>query len=138
MINIKKFVYIFILFAISGIAISGNHTKPSIELLGIEDGKKYTSPIKLDFVVKNMKVNKAGVKEKNSGHHHLLINLEKLPDLTKPLPMNEYIIHYGKGQTSATIELKKGKNTIQLLFADYSHTPHKIPLITKKFTIFID
>ena len=89
MISIKKFIYIFILFTISGIAISGNHSKPSIELLGIEDGKKYTSPIKLDFVVKNMKVNKAGVKEENSGHHHLLINLKELPDLTKPLPMNE-------------------------------------------------
>ena len=59
MISIKKFIYIFILFTISGIAISGNHSKPSIELLGIEDGKKYTSPIKLDFVVKNMKVNKS-------------------------------------------------------------------------------
>ena len=138
MINIQKFIFIFMLFFISGIAVSDHHTKPSIELLGIEDGKKYTSPIKLDFVVKNMKVRKAGVKEENSGHHHLLIDLKELPDLTKPLPMSDNIIHYGKGQTSTTIELDSGKHTIQLLFADYSHTPHKIPLITKKFTIFID
>tara|TARA_X000001036_G_C20137219_1_gene585834 strand:- start:13 stop:429 length:417 start_codon:yes stop_codon:yes gene_type:complete len=138
MINVKKFIYIIVLFAVSGIATSDHHEKPSIKLMGIEDGKKYTSPIKLDFVVKNMKVNKAGIKEKNSGHHHLLINLEKLPDLTKPLPMTKNIIHYGKGQISAIVELEKGKNTIQLLFADYSHTPHKIPLITKKITIFIE
>ena len=32
MISIKKFIYIFILFTISGIAISGNHSKPSIRV----------------------------------------------------------------------------------------------------------
>jgi hypothetical protein len=54
-----------------------------------------------------------------------------------PLPMTENILHYGKGQTSTTLELSPGKHTIQLLFADYSHTPHNPPLMTKKITIFI-
>ena len=54
-----------------------------------------------------------------------------------PLPMTKNIIHYGKGQTSATLELESGEHTIQLLFADYSHTPHEIPLITNKITFFI-
>ena len=57
--------------------------------------------------------------------------------MTKPLPMTEGIMHFGKAQESTSLELKPGKYTIQLLFADYSHTPHKIPLITEKVTFFI-
>jgi hypothetical protein len=51
--------------------------------------------------------------------------------------MTENIIHFGKGQTSTSLNLDPGEYTIQLLFADYSHTPHKIPLITDKITFFI-
>ena len=121
----------------SNMVQGGNYNKASLELNGIEDGKTYSSPIKIDFIVKNMKVVKAGVNEKNSGHHHLLLNLDEMPNLKMPLPMTENILHYGKGQTSTTLELSPGKHTIQLLFADYSHTPHNPPLMTKKITIFI-
>ena len=137
MIKVKKVVCFVLLFLINSSSYSGHHEKPSIELGGIEDGKTYSSPIKLNFIIKNMKVLKAGINEKNSGHHHLLIDLKKLPNLKMPLPMTKNIIHYGKGQTSATLELESGEHTIQLLFADYSHTPHKIPLITNKITFFI-
>ena len=133
----KKIIFYVIILAFSCASHSGHHEKPSIKLEGIEDGETYTSPIKLNFVVKNMKVRKAGIKEKNSGHHHLLIDLKELPDLKKPLPMTNNIIHFGKGQTSTSLILKPGKHTVQLLFADYSHTPHKIPLMTKKITFFI-
>ena len=89
------------------------------------------------FVVKNIKVLPAGVKEENSGHHHILLNLSELPDLNSPLPMTENIIHFGKGQTSTSLDLEQGEHTIQLLFADYSHTPHKVPLMTEKITFYI-
>lgn len=137
MTNIKKLSYFIILFAMSNMVQGSNYNKASLELNGIEDGKTYSSPIKINFIVKNMKVVKAGVNEKNSGHHHLLLNLDEMPNLKMPLPMTENILHYGKGQTSTTLELSPGKHTIQLLFADYSHTPHNPPLMTKKITIFI-
>jgi len=137
MINVKKIVSFILLLLIYSLSYSNHHKSPSIELQGIENGKTYSSPIKLDFIVNNMKVLKAGIKENNSGHHHLLIDLKELPNFKLPLPMTENIFHYGKGQTSASLELKPGKHTIQLLFADYSHTPHKIPLITNKITFFV-
>tara|TARA_Y100000992_G_scaffold184348_1_gene124564 strand:+ start:385 stop:810 length:426 start_codon:yes stop_codon:yes gene_type:complete len=137
MIEHKKKFYLILLFFIFTSSYGDTHNKPSIKLEGVENGKTYTSPIELNFIVKNMKVRKAGVNEKNSGHHHLLINLNELPDMTKPLPMTESIIHFGKAQESTSLELKPGKYTIQLLFADYSHTPHKTPLITEKVTFFI-
>lgn len=137
MISTKRIALFIILLSIFSLSHSENHNKPSIELEGVVDGGTYKSPIQLNFIVKNMKVLKAGIKEKNSGHHHLLINLDVLPDLKMPLPMTENIIHFGKAQTSTLLDLESGKYTIQLLFADYSHTPHEVPLITDKVTFFI-
>ncbi len=137
MFKIKKIIYFIFLLSITSLSYSGNNEEKSIKLEGVENGKTYSSPIKLNFIVKNMRVLKAGVNEKNSGHHHLLINLKDLPDLKLSLPMTKNIIHFGKGQTSTNLELKPGKHTIQLLFADYSHTPHEKPLITDKITFFI-
>ena len=137
MSKIKKIIYFIFLLSITSLSYSGNNEEKSIKLEGVENGKTYSSPIKLNFIVKNMRVLKAGVNEKNSGHHHLLINLKDLPDLKLSLPMTKNIIHFGKGQTSTNLELKPGKHTIQLLFADYSHTPHEKPLITDKITFFI-
>ena len=132
----KLFLFIFTLFSYS-LSLAGHHNEPSIKLLGIENNKTYSSPVQLNFVVKNIKVRKAGIKEMNSGHHHLLIDIKELPDLKISLPMTEQIIHFGKGQTSTLLELAPGKHSIQLLFADYSHTPHKIPLITERITFYI-
>ncbi|MDA9181327.1 DUF4399 domain-containing protein [Gammaproteobacteria bacterium] len=137
MFKIKKIIYFIFLLSITSLSYGGNNEEKSIKLEGLENGKTYSSPIKLNFIVKNMRVLKAGVNEKNSGHHHLLINLKDLPDLKLSLPMTKNIIHFGKGQTSTNLELKPGKHTIQLLFADYSHTPHEKPLITDKITFFI-
>ena len=137
MLKIKKIIYFIFLLSITSLSYGGNNEEKSIKLEGLENGKTYSSPIKLNFIVKNMRVLKAGVNEKNSGHHHLLINLKDLPDLKLSLPMTKNIIHFGKGQTSTNLELKPGKHTIQLLFADYSHTPHEKPLITDKITFFI-
>ena len=132
----KAFLFIFTLFSYS-LSFGGHHNEPSIGLSGIEDNKTYSSPVQLNFVVKNIKVQKAGINELNSGHHHLLLDVKELPDFKISLPMTKHIIHFGKGQTSTLLELAPGIHTIQLLFADYSHTPHKIPLITEKITFYI-
>ena len=137
MLKIKKIIYFIFLLSITSLSYGGNNEEKSIKLEGVENGKTYSSRIKLNFIIKNMRVLKAGVNEKNSGHHHLLINLKDLPDLKLSLPMTKNIIHFGKGQTSTNLKLKPGKHTIQLLFADYSHTPHEKPLITDKITFFI-
>ena len=91
----KQILFLIILLT-AGMVKAGNHAEPTIELQGIENGKTYESPIKLNFVVKNIKVLPAGVKEENSGHHHILLNLSELPDLNSPLPMTENIIHLVK------------------------------------------
>ena len=45
--------------------------------------------IAVEFGLNGMKVSPAGLAVRDSGHHHLLINMNELPDLTKPLPASD-------------------------------------------------
>ncbi len=101
------------------------------------DGAELTSPVTVKFGLKGMGVAPAGVVRENTGHHHLLINVTDLPDLTQPLPATEQIKHFGAGQTETELLLPPGKHTLQLILGDATHTPHKTPLISEKITIVV-
>jgi hypothetical protein len=101
-------------------------------------GATVSSPLTIKFGIKGMKIVPAGINEVKSGHHHLLVNLEKLPDMNMPIPADKNHLHFGKGQTEATIELSKGKHTLQLLLGNYIHIPHKIPLLSEKIEITVE
>ena len=72
-----------------------------------------------------------------TGHHHLLVDIENLIDLDKPIPADDHHIHYGKGQTETLIDLIPGKNTLQLLFADFVYVPHEHVLKSEPITIHV-
>ena len=129
-----KFLYLLIFVLCSSLASSSE-----IELYFIEpkDGATVNGPVKIVFGLSGMGVAPAGIDFPNTGHHHLLVDLENLPDLNKPIPANKNHIHFGKGQTEAILELPKGKRTLQLLMGNYLHIPHKEPVISDKITIFI-
>ena len=84
-----------------------------------------------------MKISPAGIEKKFAGHHHLLIDVNTLPDLAKPIPSDKNHIHFGKGQTETKLNLSSGKHSLQLLFADYLHIPHINPVISKKIYITV-
>jgi len=46
-------------------------------------------------------------------------------------------MHFGKGQSEATIDLKPGKHSLQLLLGDFAHTPHDPVVTSKKITITV-
>ena len=103
-----------------------------------QDGDTVSSPVKVIFGLKGMGVAPAGIKMKNTGHHHLLINLAQLPDLNLPIPSDEQHKHFGKGQTEVSIELEKGEHTLQLILGDHMHVPHEPPIISKKIRIKVN
>lgn len=102
------------------------------------DGASVSSPIVVKFGIENMTVVKAGDNTENSGHHHLLIDLNELPDLSAPLPATEQLIHFGGAQTETTIELAPGEHTLQLLLGNYLHIPHDQPVMSDKITISVE
>lgn len=111
-----------------------------IELYFIEpkDGATLNGPVKIVFGLSGMGVAPAGIDFPNTGHHHLLVDLENLPDLSKPIPANKNHIHFGKGQTEILIDLPEGERSLQLLLGNYLHVPHKKPVISDKIYINVE
>tara|TARA_B100000795_G_scaffold199094_1_gene152944 strand:+ start:706 stop:1287 length:582 start_codon:yes stop_codon:yes gene_type:complete len=158
--NIKKAIIILLVFVLGFISASfftSQHSKnlhsqkatspsfsaisedknESIYIISPKDGDQVTNPVRIIFGLKSMGVAPAGTIKKNTGHHHLLINLDELPDLKFPLPLNKNLIHFGLGQTETEVRLKKGINTLQLILGDHMHKPHQPPLISKKVKIIV-
>jgi hypothetical protein len=93
--------------------------------VGLKDGDVVKSPLTLHFGLSGMGVAPAGIVMENTGHHHLFIDTPLPADPSQPVPALEgKVIHYGKGQTEATITLAPGKHTLQLELADARHIAH--------------
>jgi hypothetical protein len=96
------------------------------QIFTIEQAKK----INVVFGSKNILIKPAGELVPNSGHHHLLINVDLLPDLSMPIPASDQFIHFGKGQESTVINLPKGRHKLQLILGNHVHMPHKPPVMS--------
>jgi hypothetical protein len=96
-----------------------------------------SSPVDVVFGLSGMGVAPAGVDFPNSGHHHLLIDVDTMPPMDQPLPANDNVRHFGLGQTEASIELSPGQHTLQLIVGDLLHTPHDTPVVSEKITITV-
>ena len=101
------------------------------------DGETVSSPVLVRFGLKGMGIAPAGVNQPNTGHHHLLVDLEKLPDFNAALPVTDNIKHFGAGQTETELTLPPGKHTLQLVLGDYLHIPHDKPIVSAKITITV-
>ncbi len=101
------------------------------------DGAKVTSPFKVVFGLDGMGVAPAGTVKEGTGHHHLLINVDTLPDMSRPLPATEQVIHFGGGQTEAVVSLAPGEHTLQLLLGDFAHIPLGEEMLSSKISITV-
>jgi hypothetical protein len=108
-----------------------------VYLIAPKNGATVKSPVTVVFGLKNAGIAPAGIKFDNTGHHHLLVDTDLPADLTQPLPANEHVRHFGKGQTETMLELPPGKHTLQLVLADYTHTPFTPNVISKQITITV-
>lgn len=101
------------------------------------NGAVLESPVTVRFGLSNMGVAPAGINLAGTGHHHLLINSEDLPDMTGSLPATDQIRHFGGGQTEVQLELSPGTHSLQLLMGNYLHIPHNKPVLSEKITITV-
>ena len=72
----------------------------------------------------------------NTGHHHLLINVDEL-DFTEPIPSSKQHLHFGMGQTETSLNLPIGKHKLQLVLGDKYHIPHSPPLVSEIIEITV-
>ena len=121
---------------------------PRVYIVSPQDGYISDSKnIKVVFGSENIEIVPAGVQKRPEnkchavGHHHLLVNVNENP--RGWIPFDENHLHYGGGQTEATIELEPGKYTLQLILGSSVHnTKQSInnfagqgPFVSEKITI---
>jgi len=118
----------------------GQHSNENkrVFFVNLSDGESVISPVTVKFGINGMSIAPAGLDKPMSGHHHLLINIENLPDMTMPIPADKNHLHFGKGQTETIIELPKGKHSLQLLLGNYMHVPHEVPYLSEKIEIIVE
>jgi hypothetical protein len=92
------------------------------------DGAKIEGPLEngkisvhVQMGAENIAVKPAGAVEAGSGHHHILIDPAPSIPTGTPVPKDEQHLHFGQGQTEATLALEPGEHTLMLQFADGLH-----------------
>ena len=106
-------------------------------IISPKDGKTVGKKFTVRFGLKGMGIAPAANDKENTGHHHLLIDVDKLPNLDLPLVATDNIRHFGGGQTEVQLELPPGKHTLQLVLGDWIHLAHDPPVLSKKITITV-
>jgi len=141
--TIQAFLLIGILFALVPQVAPAQMTRtPSPEgamvyLIAPKDGAVLSGPVTVQFGLKGMGIAPAGIDFPDTGHHHLMINVDELPPLNQPIPSDDHHLHFGKGQTETTLTLQPGTYTLQLVLGDKNHIPHNPPVISEKVTITV-
>ncbi|MDR8365831.1 DUF4399 domain-containing protein [Pseudomonas sp. JL3] len=106
-----------------------------VSIVSPADGATVPQTVVVKFAVKNIALAPAGDVTKNTGHHHLLIDVDKLPAAGAPIPNDANHLHFGKAQTQAEVKLTPGKHTLQLELGDSGHMPFDPPIVSEKITV---
>ena len=101
------------LFGSSAIAASVSFIEP-------QDGAIVGKTFAVKFAVDGMEVKPAGELSATSGHHHLIIGGGPVV-AGEVVPFDDRHIHFGKGQTEATVGLAPGTYQLTLQFANGAH-----------------
>lgn len=109
-----------------------------VYIISPKDGEAVGGTFKVQFGLSGMGIAPAGVDKKGTGHHHLLIDVNEMPDMANPLPASDRVIHFGGGQTETEVKLPPGKHTLQLVMGNYLHIPFKEPVVSEKITVIVE
>lgn len=101
------------------------------------DGATVPETFTVQFGLSEMGVAPSGIKQENTGHHHLFVDVTNYPNFTEPLPTTDHILHFGGGQTETELTLTPGEHTLQLVLGNFSHIPFDPPVISEKITVYV-
>jgi hypothetical protein len=124
-------------YAIAVDLVSHAPTEAQAYIIEPADGSSVPQTFSVKFGLSGMDLAPAGIDQPNTGHHHLLIDQQELPELTASLPATEQIRHFGKAQTETELTLEPGEHTLRLVLGNYLHVPHDNPVISEPITVTV-
>jgi hypothetical protein len=136
----RRIVLSSLLQIASASAFAGTTPAPKDAYLYIiwpTDGERIKGAFWCRFGLRNMGVTHAGDKTPNTGHHHLLIDVDEALDPNEPIPSDKKHMHFGAGQTEVRLELPPGPHTLQLVLGDADHIPFDPPVVSRKIRIVV-
>ena len=101
------------------------------------DGQRLRGAFWCRFGLRNMGVAPAGVATPNTGHHHLLIDVDESLNTGLAIMADKKHVHFGTGQTETRLELPRGRHTLQLVLGDASHVSFDPPVVSRRISITV-
>jgi hypothetical protein len=95
-------------------------TAPGIFFRAPLDGATVGPTFRVEFGLRNYGVAPAGVPIANTGHFHILIDVEP-PPTGEIIPADSLHRHFGGGQIETSLTLAPGPHTLRLVLADADH-----------------
>ena len=120
---------------ITVIVVAGDES-PSVRFEQPADGATVTSPFEVVMAATGLTVEPSGEVNEGAGHFHILVDTDFTP-VGEVIPTDEQNLHYGQGQTTATLELEPGEHTLRLQFADGLHTALEGDQFTDTITVIV-
>ena len=119
-------------FAAAAAALSGCASSPiapaqSISIVEPANNATVGTTFMVKFGVRGMAVAPAGDIVADSGHHHLLINMDAIAP-GESIPFSEKHLHFGKGQTEGEVKLAPGVYKLTAQFANGAHQSYGKPM----------
>jgi len=125
----KYYIIFFVILVLCGCGQQSNSVDVNLQsavssskvfFKNISEGDTLENPFVVEMGVVGMKIKPAGPLEVGTGHHHLIIDKQfiKYGDI---IPMDQTHLHYGKGDSVATINLSSGLHSLTLQFANGIH-----------------
>ena len=122
----------------AGAGETASPVEAKVYFINLKNDDVVKSPVTIQFGLSGMGIAPAGIEMPSTGHHHLIIDdAIKGAALEEAIPLDDRHLHFGKGQTEATVALPKGTHTLQLVLGDWSHVPHKHPVMSERITVIV-
>lgn len=109
---------------------------PEIYFRAPADGSTVPTTFPLAFGLRNYGVAPATVNLANTGHFHVLINVEA-PAPGQLIPADSLHRHFGAGQIETTLTLAPGTYTLRLVLGDFEHKVISPALVSRPIRITV-
>jgi hypothetical protein len=109
---------------------------PEIYFRAPADGATVPTTFPVAFGLRNYGVAPATVNLANTGHFHILINVDA-PPVGQLIPADSLHRHYGAGQIETTLTLAPGTYTLRVVLGDFEHKVISPALISRPIRITV-